>query len=383
MVRGGRVNIISHTYFYKQPSFFSYFWRRKKHTFALGIISKAFMKIKRFTIATHALVWILLLVIPYISTDQLINALDPSSDETYPLLCLALSTVLIIIFYFNYFFLIPKFLLTKKYWFYFSFLLLAIITVFVLSGLIFLSSGFNPGALPQSNPAIEKIFPVIILNALLLWLLFIVSSILWTAYNRLKQTESEKLSAQITSLKSQINPHFLFNTLNNIYATAIDTSPKTADMVDKLSEMMRYTMKDTQEDFVLLEDEINYISNFIELQKLRLDRSVKLEYHILENIPVLRIAPMLLIPFIENAFKHGVNSEQKSHIKIDITMDRTEFQLSVVNNKVAVQRDIAERSGLGIENTRHRLNLIYPSKHLLIINETEKEFFVSLYINLQ
>jgi len=341
------------------------------------------MKIKRFTITTHILVWILLLVIPYISTDQLFNAIDPSSDQKYLLLCLALSAVLILIFYFNYFFLIPKYLLTRKYWLYLSFLLLAIVTVFLFSGALFFSSDFTPGILPKNNPAIEKIFPVIIVNAILLWLLSIVSSILWTAYNRLKQTESEKLSAQITSLKSQINPHFLFNTLNNIYATAIDTSPKTADMVDKLSEMMRYTMKDTQQDFVLLEDEINYISNFIELQKLRLDRSVKLEYHILEDIPALRIAPMLLIPFIENAFKHGVNSEQKSRIKIGITMDRTEFQLSVVNNKVDVQRDISERSGLGIENTKHRLNLIYPAKHLLVINDTEKEFFVSLYINLQ
>lgn len=341
------------------------------------------MKIKRFTIATHALVWILLLVIPYISTDQLFSALDPASDKQYLLLCLTLSAVLIIIFYFNHFFLIPKYLLAKKYWFYFSFLLLAIVTVFLLSGLLFFFSGFGPGTLPQKNPAIERIFPVVIVNALLLWLLSIVSSILWTAYNRLKQTESEKFSAQITSLKSQINPHFLFNTLNNIYATAIDTSPKTADMVDKLSEMMRYTMKDTQQDFVLLEDEINYVSNFIELQKIRLDRSVKLEYHILENIPALQIAPMLLTPFIENAFKHGVNSEQKSRIKIEIAMDRTEFQLSVVNNKVDVQRHLSERSGLGIENTKNRLNLIYPSKHLLVINDTEKEFFVSLYINLQ
>jgi sensor histidine kinase YesM len=191
------------------------------------------------------------------------------------------------------------------------------------------------------------------------------------------------MSAQIASLKSQINPHFLFNTLNNIYATAIDASPRTADMVDKLSEMMRYTMKDIQQDLVLLEDEINYITNFIELQKLRLDRSVKLEYYALEVIPDLRIAPMILIPFIENAFKHGVNSEQKSRIKIEITMNKTEFQLSVVNNKVNVQRDIAERSGLGIENTKHRLNLIYPSRHLLVINDDDKEFFVSLYINLQ
>ncbi|SFE60676.1 Histidine kinase [Chitinophaga sp. CF118] len=341
------------------------------------------MRIRRFTIATHTLVWVMLLVIPYVSTDQVFNALDPSSDNKYLLLCLALSAVLIIIFYFNYFFLIPKYLLAEKYWFYFSSLLLAIILVFLLSGVIFFWSDFNPEILPQTNPSIEKVFPVIIVNALLLWLLSIVSSILWTVYNKLKQTENEKLSAQIASLKSQINPHFLFNTLNNIYATAIDTSPQTADMVDKLSEMMRYTMKDTQLDFVLLEDEIAYISNFIELQKMRLDRSVKLEYQHLENIPALRIAPMLLIPFIENAFKHGVNSEQKSHIRIEITMNKTEFQLSVVNNKVTVQRDISEKSGLGIENTKHRLNLIYPSKHLLVINDTEKDFFVSLHINLQ
>jgi sensor histidine kinase YesM len=210
-----------------------------------------------------------------------------------------------------------------------------------------------------------------------------VASILLAINNRLKQTEKEKLSAQIASLKSQINPHFLFNTLNNIYATVIDISPKTAEMVDRLSEMMRYTMKDTQQDFVPLEDEINYIDNFIELQKLRLDKSVKLEYSHLENIPALQIAPMLLIPFIENAFKHGVNSEQKSHIKIEITINKTGLQLSVLNNKVNVQRDISESSGLGIENTRHRLNLIYPSKHLLVINDTEKEFYVSLHINVQ
>ncbi len=340
------------------------------------------MKVKPFTIGMHALVWVLLLVIPYVTTDQVFNSLDAASDTKYLFLCIVLSTMLIVIFYFNYLFLIPKFLLPKKYWLYFSFLLLAIVSVVLLSGVIFFFSDFNTEALREANPVIEKIIPVIIINALLLWLLSIASSILWAAYNRLKQTESEKLSAQIASLKSQINPHFLFNTLNNIYATAIDTSPKTADMVDKLSEMMRYTMKDTQQDFVLLEDEINYITSFIELQKLRLDRSVRLEYDGLEYIPALEIAPMLLIPFIENAFKHGVNSEQKSYIKIGMQLNRAEFQLRVVNNKVNVQRDIAERSGLGIENTKHRLNLIYPSNHLLVINDTEKEFSVSLHINL-
>src|SRR5688500_4083697 len=169
------------------------------------------MKIKRFTIAIHALVWVLLLVIPYVSTDQVFSSLDPASDIKYLLLCITLSTALLIIFYFNYFFLIPKYLFAKKYWRYFSFLLLAITIVFFLAGVLFYLSDFNHEILAKTNPAVEKIIPVIIINAISLWLLSIVSSILWTVYNRLKQTESEKLSAQIASLKSQINPHFLFN----------------------------------------------------------------------------------------------------------------------------------------------------------------------------
>ena len=341
------------------------------------------MKVSRLAVAMHALVWVLLLVLPYISTDQVFNSVDTPLDTEYLLLCVALSGVLLITFYLNYFFLIPRFFVTKKYWLYFILLVFAIAIVLVLSGLIFLYSDFNPEKLAKTHPGIEKIIPVIIINAIALWLLAIFSSILWTLYNRLKQTESEKLSAQIASLKSQINPHFLFNTLNNIYATAIDTSPKAADMVDKLADMMRYAMKDTQQNFVLLEDEINYVSNFVELQKLRLDRSVKLEYQSPDYIPTLRIAPMLLIPFVENAFKHGINSEQKSHIRIEIKLNLMEFRLTVINNKVDVQQDISEKSGLGIENARHRLNLIYPSKHLLVINQNEKEYFVSLHINLQ
>lgn len=330
----------------------------------------------------HALIWVLLLVVPYMSTDQVFHSLEAASDRNYLLLCLVLSAVLLTAFYFNYYLLIPRLLLVKQYWLYFISLSLTIAAVLILSGVIFFLSDFNPDALARINPTVEKIIPVIIINALSLWLLAILSSILLAAYNRIKQTEKEKLSAQIASLKAQINPHFLFNTLNNIYAIAMDTSPRAADMVDKLSEMMRYTMKDTQQDFVLLEDELNYIRNFIELQKMRLDRSVKLDYSIPDEVPALEIAPMLLIPFVENAFKHGVNSERKSAIRIEATLNKAEFQLSVVNNKVNVQKDISETTGLGIENTKHRLNLIYPSKHLLVISDTEKEFSVSLHINL-
>ena len=341
------------------------------------------MKVRRFTIAIHSLVWVLLLIIPYASTDQVFRTLDPASDLKYLLLCFILSVVLLGTFYINYLYLVPKYLLTEKYWHYFSYLIIAIMLVLSVSGGIFLLPDLNSKTFATTDPIVEKIIPVIIINAISLWFLALVSSILWMGYNRLKQTESERLSAQIASLKSQINPHFLFNTLNNIYATAIDTAPKAADMVDKLSEMMRYTMRDIQKDLVPLEDEINYSNNFIELQKVRLDRSVVLDYTIPDEVPHLQVAPMLLIPFIENAFKHGVNSEQKSRITISLKVNGTELLLIVTNNKVDVQKDTVERSGLGIENTKHRLNLIYPSKHLLVIKETAKTFSVSLHIDLQ
>jgi LytS/YehU family sensor histidine kinase len=174
----------------------------------------------------------------------------------------------------------------------------------------------------------------------------------------------------------------LFNTLNNIYATALDTSPKSADMVEKLSAMMRYTMRETHKDFVMLEDEINYNNNYIELQKVRLDNSVKIEYNSVNDFASLQIAPMLLIPFIENAFKHGINPEQESHIKINIALQENKLHMVVLNNKVSTQQETTEQSGLGIKNAKNRLELIYPSKHLLTINESDKHFEVSLYINL-
>lgn len=330
----------------------------------------------------HFLAWGLILILLFVTTDQVFESVIPLFDAISLTPIFGFIAMTIFLFYINYILLVPKYFHSKNYWHYFAFLILFILCIISITGFLFYIFDFDKEKLNIINPNIVKIIPVIFANGLLILTISAVGSILLAINNRLKQTEKEKLSAQISSLKSQINPHFLFNTLNNIYATAIDTSPKAAEMVDRLAEMMRYTMKDTQQDFVQLEDEINYIDNFIELQKLRLDKSVKLEYSNLEYTPALQIAPMLLIPFIENAFKHGVNSEQKSHIKIEIVINKTGLQLTVLNNKVNIQKIITESSGLGIENTRHRLNLIYPSKHLLVINDSEKEFFVSLHINL-
>ena len=340
------------------------------------------MKNLFITISIHVIAWGLLLMVPFLSTYQVIKSFIPeNSISLVPVIILCLF--LIVIFYFNYFVLIPKFLLLKKILLYVITLVLSIVIAFVLSSVFLNLVDHNPDNFASINPLLIKIEPVMRANAFLMLILSILASISLAINNHLRQLEKEKLVAQISSLKFQINPHFLFNTLNNIYATAIDASPRTADMVDKLSEMMRYTMKETQNDFVPLEEEINYLNNYIELQKLRLDSKIRFDFTIDGEFSELQIAPMLLIPFVENAFKHGVNSEQDSNIRISIEANESELHFIVANNKVDIRSGIKENSGgLGIENTKHRLALIYPSKHLLTIKETENDFIVSLHINL-
>jgi sensor histidine kinase YesM len=286
----------------------------------------------------------------------------------------------VIIFYINYFYLIPAFLFAKKYVNYTLLFLSCLVLSFAFAFLIFDLTG--PTGSEGTDPVLTLVRHTAKGYAFQMLIVSFVTSLALAYGNRLKQIEQEKHSAQIASLKSQINPHFLFNTLNNIYASALDTSPRSADMVEKLSEMMRYTMKETQKDFVMLEDEINYNNNYVELQKIRLDKSVKIDYDNSLDAGTLQIAPMLLTPFIENAFKHGVNPEQESHIKITMALHSSQLHLFVSNNKVSTQKETTEHSGLGIENTKKRLELIYPGRHLVTVNENDKYFEVSLHINL-
>src|ERR1700748_3501739 len=183
--------------------------------------------------------------------------------------------------------------------------------------------------------------------------------------NRLKLAEREKVNAELSYLKAQINPHFLFNTLNSIYSLAIEKSDYTATAVVKLSGMMRYVITDASHKFVSLEKEINYISDYIELQKIRLDDSIKLSYSVSGDPADKIVAPLVLISFIENAFKYGVNAEENSEIKIHIDSTKGYVHLRVFNKKVKIQQVNTHTSGLGIENTINRLQLLYPGRHKL------------------
>jgi sensor histidine kinase YesM len=215
---------------------------------------------------------------------------------------------------------------------------------------------------------------------LYLFIIVFFVSLLAKISQKWKKTEKEKLNAELLFLKAQINPHFLFNTLNSIYSLAIDKSDYTPTAIVKLSGMMRYVISEASGDLVTLEKEINYISDYIELQRLRLGDTVNLHYKVEGLSAGKKIAPLLLMPAIENAFKHGVNPEENSDISVRITIREYSLELCVRNRKVT-HAGSDEPSGLGLTNTRNRLNLMYASRHEFQIRDNDQEFVVSLVIS--
>ncbi len=196
-----------------------------------------------------------------------------------------------------------------------------------------------------------------------------------------KALENANLNAEVSFLKSQINPHFLFNTLNGIYSLANARSPHTEEAILKLSQMLRYVLYDSSTEKIELSKDIAYISNFIHLQRLRLAQKVKINYEVRGNIEGLFIAPLLLITFIENAFKHGVSYIYPSTIAIEISVfDET---LTLVASNTVFENNKFDTGGIGLKNARRRLELLYPDKYLLDIVRNNRLYVVNLKINLQ
>jgi hypothetical protein len=217
---------------------------------------------------------------------------------------------------------------------------------------------------------------------LFLFLFALFLALLLKIRNRLKQTEAEKLHAELAYLKAQVNPHFLFNTLNSIYSLALEKSDRTPDAIVKLSSLMRYVLLETSRDKVPLEQELTYLSDYIQLQQTRFEGSSFVSFSITGQPEGKSIAPLLLIPFIENAFKHGVNPEEPSAILIRIDIVDEQLILLVTNKKLASPQPTPIPSGLGIQNTRLRLQLLYPARFTLNIDDATKDFSVSLTLKL-
>lgn len=237
----------------------------------------------------------------------------------------------------------------------------------------------------QNNKFI-KIFPGILLFILMIS----VSSFLkiyefWNEnFKRQKEIESENRITELNFLKSQLNPHFFFNSLNTIYSLSISKSEKTPEAILNLSELMRYMLTEKKDNGinkkVKLTEEINYIINYIELQKLRVTDNNKIEFTIEGNTNEVTIYPLLFISFIENAFKYGVHPIEKSYIKINFNVKNNILYFEV-ENLIHLKKNSYDSFGLGNENSVKRLNLYYPNNELRI--ETfDNKYYVQLKLNL-
>lgn len=200
---------------------------------------------------------------------------------------------------------------------------------------------------------------------------------------QLNNIQMQKLHAEVSYLKAQINPHFLFNTLNSLYALTLEKSDEAPGAVLKLSAIMRYLVTESSRDYVTFAKEIAYLKDYIAMQLLRAGDNLTFSLDIKGETNDKQIAPLLLLPFIENAFKYGLSPEEKSEISIFIHNTEQQLFLRVRNTIVEVALTEEEKSETGIENTQKRLDLIYPGKHKLDIAQTKKNYLVELQIDLE
>jgi len=203
----------------------------------------------------------------------------------------------------------------------------------------------------------------------------------WFSNIRIQRSlETEKKDMELQFLKSQLNPHFLFNSLNNIYSLAYQKSDKTADAILKLSEILRYMIYESNDSWVALSTEIEYVNSYIELQKLRFKDGAAIEMTVNGEIEDQQILPLVLISFVENAFKHGVANDPSDPIRINIIANKKILHFSITNKKNASNKD--EMGGVGLNNVERRLQLLYPERYKLNIVNSATHYTSELMLDI-
>jgi LytS/YehU family sensor histidine kinase len=208
--------------------------------------------------------------------------------------------------------------------------------------------------------------------------------LLTRAEKQIMIVNQKKVESELKALKSQINPHFLFNSLNNIYSLSMGESGKAPAAILKLSDLMRYMLYESNEEEVSLKKEIDFLENYVDLQRLRSDPHAKIEYNRDGSPDGLKIAPLLLLPLMENSFKHGIKGDPAGgYVKINMDIGENELELSLENNKGKVDEiEDLENSGIGLANVKRRLELLYPEKSMLEIHDSGSDFIVKLKLEL-
>ncbi|MCK8481183.1 sensor histidine kinase [Psychroserpens algicola] len=286
--------------------------------------------------------------------------------------------------------LIPEYLITKRYW---RFALYGVYTLIISVYLLMVSIFFSLIYLSnfeyaEMNPATKNI--IFIITAVYL-VVFVVSAFKLLKLNleqvsKTKALETKILDTQLklkeqelNYLKMQIHPHFLFNTLNTMYGFALKKADETPEMILKLSNLLDYLLYQAEKPFVLLSEEIAHIKDYIELEKMRFHNTLNVDMNISLTSDTVTIAPMLLIPFIENSFKHGSIQDGVLHISIELTSSLEHIYFRITNTH---SENGDAQGGIGLENIKKRLELLYPNAYQLTIGDKAKTFDVELQLKI-
>jgi len=362
---------------------------------------------KAFTIVLHIAGWLLFLMFPlfFLENGQDGNWTATLSSLAYINFCLCYISL----FYINAYLLIPGFFIQKKYIKYAFWVLVLFLGVFYLRPFDRLmtmrdhehrsveiappprpplasdSPHFPPRPVDEQyvGPAPRRID----ITSLFIFILVMAFSMALRSIEQWRLTEekviraeAEKAIAELSFLKAQINPHFLYNTLNNIYTLSVVGSDKTSDSIMKLSNIMRYVTDEAEADLVDLSTELSCINDFIDLQRLRLGKMVNLNYQVQGKPDHHRIPPLLLMTFIENVFKYGLSNHEPVILDIQIVMEGKNI-IFHSQNQVFDRKRHSERSGIGIANTRKRLDYLYADKYQLQIDQKNDLFTVDLVLS--
>ncbi len=347
-------------------------------------------KNKRIQIVLHVLACIAFLGLPVFTAPP--NSDNPLTDVRTYIEILGYALI-IVFFYINYYFLIPTYYFTKRYIPFALYVALGFIIVSAVPNILFPFHSYGPPHMDHPFPASFRRWPhhhrgffsmlfAHVAHNLLQFMMIFFLSLFMKIDTRFKTVQEEKISSELSYLKSQIDPHFLFNTLNSIYSLSVSRSDKTSAAIVALSGMMRYMLSEANKERVPLEKELEYIGSYINLQASRFGNTVDISLAIEGDPGSKQIAPLLLISFIENAFKYGVNPEEPSKINIEINVHANELMFRVSNNKVSIDISNVSQTGIGIENTVSRLNLLYPAKHNISITEDNDQYTVLLILQL-
>ncbi|WP_316817248.1 histidine kinase [Pedobacter nyackensis] len=359
------------------------------------------IRARTFTIIIHVAAWLLFISFPIIFISQRHNFTNSFSAK-YTWAYVEFCLFYVVIFYLNAYYLFPKLYFKKKYLLYGLSIVILLILVFTIKPfdqlIRFNRKTRDPAPrfksqlqdevkktqLPATKHRYKGYFFDI--NSLLIFLMVIFIGIALRTIKEWQLTEkrailaeAEKANAVLSFLKAQINPHFLYNTLNNIYTLCITGNEKAAESILRLSRIMRYVTDEAEADFVSLQGELDCIDDFIALQKIRLGKKVSLEYKVEGNAQGHQISPLILMTFIENVFKYGLSNHIETTIIIRIRIEAKLISF-YAQNTIFESRNLNERKGLGISNTRQRLEHLYPGRHKLKIDDKNNRFTVSLLL---